>query len=149
MAKLTKQEQEQRLQFDFQVIERMNCAVMKAQAYRTAADAKAQLRPIQTVTSARAAGHYRVDYHIKTLSGRGQYMKQTVVHVDVLSNGNYPYSEPSCWVISNPVPWSPHFRAGYPICTGELWKLAKGKMLLGQLLVHIAKLLNFDEVRAW
>lgn len=146
MARLTKQEQEDRLRFDYQVITQMNCEMMTASAYRTAADMKAQRNAIQSEAAAHVAIHYRVDYRIKTLSGRGQYMDKTTVHMDVLSNGNYPYSEPSCWVISSPIPWSPHFKTGYPVCTGEIWHLAKGQMLLGQLLVHITKLLNFDEV---
>jgi len=33
-----------------------------------------------------------------------------------------------------------------PVCLGETWLNAEGAMLLGQLFVHIAKLLNWDEV---
>src|SRR5262249_50449667 len=31
------------------------------------------------------------------------------------------------------------------ICLGELWTQARGAMTLGHLIVHICKLLNFDE----
>ncbi|HEX8335483.1 MAG TPA: hypothetical protein VF621_02065, partial [Pyrinomonadaceae bacterium] len=67
------------------------------------------------------------------------------VYVNLQANKNYPFSEPGCYVESR-MPWSPHFLKGRPICLGEIWQQAQGTMLLGQLLVHIAKLLNFDEV---
>jgi hypothetical protein len=62
-----------------------------------------------------------------------------------LAEGNYPFSKPASWVISKPIPWSPHFKYGAPICIGTIWSQS-GSTLLGHLLKHIAKLLNFDEV---
>jgi hypothetical protein len=146
MKPLMRQDLENRLRFDYEVVTRMANSVMRLTAYRNGTDLKAGTHPITTEAEAHQARHYRVEYRIKTLAGRGEYMDLTVVHVDLLCNGNYPYSEPACWVLSQPVPWSPHFKSGYPICLGEIWKEAKGNILLGQLLIHIARLLNFDEV---
>jgi hypothetical protein len=45
------------------------------------------------------------------------------------------------------MPWTPHFSRNRPICTDEeIWLAAKGRLLLGHWLVHVAKLLNFDEI---
>jgi hypothetical protein len=49
-------------------------------------------------------------------------------------------------VISDKVPWSPHFRKNLPVCAGEIWTESRGTMILGHLLIHVAKLLNFDEL---
>jgi hypothetical protein len=77
--------------------------------------------------------------------GPGQYSDRTTVKIDLLAN-NYPYSAPCCWTISTKTPWSPHFREGFPICiSNDLWESGSGKVLLGHLLIHIAKLLNLDE----
>src|SRR5262249_47522355 len=57
-----------------------------------------------------------------------------------------PFSEPACFVTSRPIPWSPHFLpSSGAICLGELWGQARGAMTLGHLIVHLCKLLNFDE----
>jgi hypothetical protein len=145
MAKLTREELNARLAYDYQVALAMRYQLMDVSAHRTSDDAKAGYRAITNKEDGYRAQHYRVEYRIRTLVGRGRYYDRTVVHIDLLANGNYPYSDPSCWVISKEMPWSPHFKEGAPICIGEIWREAKGRLLLGHLLRHIAKLLNFDE----
>lgn len=147
MPSLNPEDLRARLQFDYQVVMRMRSPLMQVAAYRGLGDLKALRNPITSVDEGHLATHYLVDYRVKTLVGRSIYSDQTVMRVDVLAGTNYPYSEPVCWVLDNcKMPWSPHFLRGRPICTeAKWWKAAEGAMLLGQLLVHVAKLLNFDE----
>jgi hypothetical protein len=67
-----------------------------------------------------------------------------VVHVAPLANGDYPRSAPTAWVVSDVVPWTPHFAANVPVCHGDhMW--APNRTLLVDYIIHIGKLLNFDE----
>lgn len=125
----------------------MRCPVMSVSAFRNADDLDKQRNQILSESEGHLATHYRIDYFIKTLIGPDQYSDKTTAKIDLLANGNYPYSAPASWVISSKIPWSPHFREGFPICiSNDLWESASGRMLLGGLLVHIAKLLNLEEI---
>ncbi|MEO5927528.1 MAG: hypothetical protein ABIO72_02380 [Patescibacteria group bacterium] len=64
---------------------------------------------------------------------------------DLMSGGNYPESTPSAQVVSRPLPFSPHVGASGAVCLGESWRLSQGQQLLGELVVHVARLLNLDE----
>lgn len=146
MAGLEKDDLRSRLLLDYRVALRMQNPLMQVTAYRNIDDLKKRRNPIASDQEGHLATHYFVDYQIRTLVGRGIYSDRTGVHVDLHAANNYPFSEPGCWVVEGKMPWSPHFIKGRPICLGEIWQQARGTMLLGQLLVHIAKLLNFDEV---
>jgi hypothetical protein len=146
MAGLGQDDLRSRLQLDFRVASRMRSPLMQIAAYRNVDDLQKRRNPITSDDDGHLATHYFVDYHIRTLVGRGVYSDRTGVNVDLQANNNYPFSEPGCWVVEGRMPWSPHFMKNRPICLGEIWLQAQGTMLLGQLLVHIAKLLNFDEV---
>jgi hypothetical protein len=143
---LTAAQRRSRLAFDWEVSQAMNGEVIHAVAYRTTADLEAQRNPITSLADAGDATKYRVDFHVPTLVAAGRFVPVTTIGFD-LDTGDYPISEPATWIVSDHTPWSPHFRRGSPVCLGELWTEAKGNMLLGQLFVHIAKLLNFDERR--
>jgi hypothetical protein len=145
MPRLSQDELHERLQLDSRVVMRMHGPTMKVTAYRSVDDVHARRRPLTAEGDGHLATHYLAEYHMRTLSGPDRYCDRTLVHLDLLANGNYPFSEPSCWVLSSPMPWSPHFKEGNPICLGEIWREANA-ILLGHLLIHIAKLLNFDEV---
>jgi hypothetical protein len=124
----------------------MSCALMEVSAHRSLDDAKSQRLPIVKAVDGHLGRFYRVHYRIPTLGGAGKYSNSTTIVIDLAANGGYPLSEPACWVISQPMPWSPHFREGSVICLGELWTERKGQILLGHLLGHIARLLNWDEI---
>lgn len=134
-----------RLKLDFEIMTLMSNPFLSFEAYRNVDDLRARRRAILTAAEGQLARHYRVEYQIRTLVGRGRYSKLTTVHFDLFADNNYPYSQPACFVIDSEMPWSPHFYPGVPICVGRIWEQAEGSMLLGQLMVHIAKLLNFDE----
>lgn len=125
----------------------MRSPVMSVSAFRNADDLDKQRNHILSDEEGHLATHYRIDYFMKTLIGPEQYSDKTTAKIDLLANGNYPYSAPACWVISSKIPWSPHFRKGFPICiSNDLWESGSGSMPLGSLCVHIAKLLNLDEI---
>lgn len=146
MAGLGPDDLRSRLQHDYRVVSRMRSPLMQVAAYRGVDDLRKRRNPITSEHEGQLATHYFVDYHIKTLVGRDLYSDRTSVQIDLQANNNYPFSEPGCYVVESRMPWSPHFIKGRPICLGEIWRQAQGTMLLGQLLIHIAKLLNFDEV---
>lgn len=145
MRRLTPEELKSRLRLDFQVFQRMQGTIFTGEAYRSKVDLDGRRNPITSVDQGHLATKYRVDFHVKTLIGPGRFANLTTIGVD-LEVGNYPNAEPATWVITKPVPYSPHFKEGYPVCLGETWERSKGWMLLGQLLVHTAKLLNWDEI---
>jgi hypothetical protein len=124
----------------------MNNPLMQVAAYRNVDDLMKRRNPVTADHEGHLATHYFADYHIRTLVGRNVYSDHTGVRIDLQANNNYPFSEPGCYVVEGKMPWSPHFLKGRPICLGEIWRQAQGTMLLGQLLIHVAKLLNFDEV---
>ncbi len=133
-----------RRRFDYQVVSAMSGTLWAARAYACAAGLAHYRRPITTLDQAHRASRYAVTFHVPTLIGPGQIAEQTVIGFDLDVQG-YPSTEPNTWIISPHVPYSPHFRRGSPVCTGEIWRTAKGQLLLGQLLNHVARLLNWDE----
>lgn len=133
-----------RLKFDYQTAMMMRSPPMKITAYRNADDLRKRFNPINSEDEGHLATCYLVDYFIRTLIGPDEYSNETSVKIDLLANNNYPFSEPSCWVVSTPSPWSPFFKDGYPVCLGGFWEAGEGGILLGHLIVKIAKLLNFD-----
>jgi hypothetical protein len=147
MAKLTFEELKSRLKLDYQVVVKMRSPLMSVTAYRNAEDLEKRRNPIVSEEEGHLATHYLVDYYIRTLVGRDEYSDKTSVKFDLLANGNYPYTIPGCFVTSSRMPWTPHFQEGVPICTDHnMWEEAQGRMLLGDWVVHVAKLLNFDEI---
>jgi hypothetical protein len=111
--------------------------------HRTPEDVRANSGPVP-VGDRTPPAHYRVVYDYDTLRAPGARHRPTVVHVAPLASGGYPTTQPSAWVISEVVPWTPHFAANVPICHGtHAW--APNRTQLVDYVVHIGKLLNFDE----
>lgn len=133
-----------RLAFDYRVVRHMNGSIFDAEAYATTDDLAHRRDPI-TGDEGEQAKKYRVRFRVPTLIGPGSFAPETEIGFD-LGVREYPTAEPLTWVLSDHLPFSPHFKAGAPICLGEIWAEARGHMLLGSLLVHVARLLNWDEV---
>jgi hypothetical protein len=111
--------------------------------HRSAEDARTDRNPVP-FDDRNPATHYRVTYDLDTLVGPGKRHRPTTVHVAPLANGGYPASAPSAWVISDRVPWTPHFAANVPICHGgHVWIPYRTQLV--DYVVHLGKLLNFDE----
>lgn len=111
--------------------------------HRSADDARTGRSPV-TFDDGSPATHYRVTYDFDTLIAPAKRHRPTVVQVSPLANGAYPASPPSSWVVSEHVPWTPHFAANVPICHGgHVWIPYRTQLV--DYVVHIGKLLNFDE----
>jgi hypothetical protein len=156
MPKLTPEERQDRLRFDYRVVMHMHMKqmqkskpVMQVFAFRNPDDLAKRRNPILSEDQGHLATHYLVDYSIRTLIGPDAYSDKTTISFDLQANGNYPFSMPGVFVVESetPHPWTPHFRSGLPVCIDhDWWQEGGGTILLGQLLVHVAKLLNFDEI---
>jgi hypothetical protein len=144
MPRLTAEDRRGRRVLDFRVLTAMGerCPLIDVEAYASAGDLRARRNRITDPASAHRAAHYRIAYRIKTLTGPGRFADETVIHIDA-ETANYPFTAPASWVLTE-VPYSPHFKAGTVVCIGDLWD-PSGRTLLGHLVRHHAKLLNWDE----
>lgn len=131
--------------FDLRVLTDMRCPVFDFEAYRTMADLERR-RPVAADPAAGAAvTKYRWIFRIRTHVSRDQFAAQTEIGVNT-DVADYPRQPPGTWILSSHVPWSPHFMRNAPVCIGpELWAPAGGHSTLGELAIHIAHLLNWDE----
>ncbi|WP_445147768.1 hypothetical protein [Baekduia sp. Peel2402] len=146
MARLSSGQLDSRLRVDERTSALINedPAPIMITAHATAHDAMRGSAVIPAESTTRPPEHYRVVYDFETLVAPDRRSRPTIVHIDLLANGNYPFTEPICRVVGSKVPWTPHFDANWPICLGHGWS-AHGDKLLVDLIVHIARLLNFDE----
>ena len=142
---LTPDQLRSRLDLDFRVLHDMSSPLFTATAFRSAADLRQRRTPVLHATDGRDATHYLVTFHVPTLIGPGRFSATTTIGLDLTVRG-YPFVEPLTWLESDPVPFSPHFKRGAPVCIGEAWQQAGGRMLLGQLVIHVCRMLNWDEI---
>lgn len=142
---LSHQQRASRLAYDYKVAMSMIGPVIPSIITFTDNAAFASNNPIGSEEQASSAQLYKVAYRVRTLKGQGKFMDQCTTRFDLLAGGNYPFTPPLVTVISRPTPWSPHFHSSGTVCIGEGWRKARGKMLLAQLILHVAHLLNFDE----
>ncbi len=146
MAKLSPEELRNRLRFDWNIMQQMKSPLVTIRAFGSMSDLASRIRPILNGEEGHKAVAYLVEYRIRSLIDTGKFHDRFDVSMDLLAGGNYPFSQPACFVVSEPIPWSPHFLPGNgAVCLGELWAAAKGDITAAHLLIHIAKLLNFDE----
>jgi len=146
VPKLSLEQLQSRLRFDWAIARKMNGPLVLFQAFKSLADLGRRKDPVVKEEDGHRARAYSVEYRVRSLVGEGEFHDRFHVSFDLLNGGDYPFTEPACFVTSTPIPWSPHFlpRTG-AICLGELWTQARGAMTLGHLVIHVAKLLNFDE----
>jgi hypothetical protein len=142
---LTPDERRERQRTDHRLIDALDAdpCPIRVTGHRSAEDVRANRDPV-LVGDQNPPSHYRVVYDFDTLRGPGVRHRPTVVHVAPLANGAYPASSPSAWVISDVMPWTPHFAARVPICHGDHVWMANRTQLVDYI-IHIGKLLNFDE----
>ena len=146
MPRLSPAEMGSRLAFDYQAAMPLNGSLIRVSAHRSFNDAWSGRVPITNVQQGHMARAYLAIYRFDTLVGPNQRRSHNVVAFDLLAGGNYPYSSPAATTKTRPVPWTPHFNPeNGQICLGMGWSEAKGEMLFAHLLMHVARLLNFDE----
>lgn len=131
--------------FDFRILEAMRCQVFDFKAFVTSSDLDGWSREIEDAARAGDASKYRFFLRVPTLVGPGEFSSETAFSVDT-DVIDYPDNEPNTWVVSAKTPWSPHFVKGAPVCIGsEFWAARRGHVTLGHLVIHLARLLNWDE----
>jgi hypothetical protein len=134
----------ERRAFDFRILNDMRCESFDFEAYRTTADLEQRRRPVVDSADGSTAAKYCWIFKVKTPISRDQFAAETEIGVDTDAIG-YPFHPPQTWVMSGHVPWSPHFMINAPICIGpELWRPMGGAMMLGELVINLAHLLNWD-----
>ncbi|HXM58935.1 MAG TPA: hypothetical protein VOB72_26275 [Candidatus Dormibacteraeota bacterium] len=143
--RLTQEQLQSRLRFDWHVLSEMWDPVVVGWAYASTSHLERRWDPVESIAQAHRATKYRVDYHVPTLIGPGTFAPVTTIGFD-LAVGDYPYQPPATWVVSEHIPYSPHFRRGAPVCIGDFWEAGRGQVLLAHLVIHVARLLNWDEV---
>ncbi len=142
---LTPDQLRSRLALDWRVIEAMACPTFVGHAYATRADLDTDHNRITSADDGHRARFYRLVFNVPTLAKGGALTPRTDVGVD-LGVAGYPIAEPTSWCLTSPSPWSPHFEPNSgSICTGTMWQTGDGEQLLGHLVVHIARLLNWQE----
>lgn len=130
---------------DFKIVRDMCCATFLAEAYRSPSDRDQHRRPIVAENAAVDACSYRFTFKIATLVERDVFVPMTEIGVDT-DVTDYPLKEPRTSVLSSHTPWSPHFMRGAPVCIGgEFWSPRRGHVTIGDLAIHLARLLNWDE----
>lgn len=145
-ARLTLAELRGRLAFDLRVMQALASRYLgPVRAFASERD----LRDGRAITA--ADGNvvpviYLVEYLFPMAKSATERMTRAAARFDLLAGGNYPYSGPAVQMVSTPLPFSNrvHPFTG-AVCTGSTWVSAAGNMLLAQLIVHVMRLLNFDE----
>jgi len=149
MPRLTPQQYYSRLKFDAEVAMGLEAPWLLVEAFPNARRLKPKDR-IRSPAYHRPPKAYVVTYSFDTLGTGGVRQRPTVILFDTEGGRNYPFGEPNVTVLKDrcSVPWSPHFASwSGAVCLGDRWGRSRGSMLLGQLIVHVARLLNFDEPR--
>jgi hypothetical protein len=147
-----------RLAFDYRVVMAMakTSSLIRVEAYANPHDLKQRRQQI-TDERAESAGYYHVHYDIGSLVRGGNIHHGFDVEFDLISRGTYPESRGGLAIsaggitatcVSQLIPWSPHFLDGIgTICLGSIWRGAD-HTLLSHVIIHVAKLLNWDECMA-
>jgi hypothetical protein len=131
--------------FDLRVLSDMRCATFDFEAYRTTADLEYRRSQVTDPAAGAAVTRYRWIFRIRTHIDRTRFASQTEIGVNT-DVSDYPRKPPATRILSNHVPWSPHFMKNAPVCIGpELWAPTGGYITLGELAINIAHLLNWDE----
>lgn len=148
MPALSPQELRRRLAFDAKVAGGLHSQYLSVRGYTSLENVRAGKVSSPTDAEAGRVVLYEATYAFPMLADEGRSLERAVARFDLLAGGSYPLSAPSVQIVSQPLPWSPHIhRQTGSFCIGSGWNQARGKMLLAQLMVHLMRILNFDEPR--
>jgi len=142
---MKRKELAERRKFDLRVLSDMRCATFDFEAYRTLSDLGHRRSQVTDPAAGADVTKYRWIFRVRTHVSRTTFEPQTEIGVNT-DVPDYPRQPPGTFILSNHVPWSPHFMKNAPVCIGpELWAPTGGYITLGELAINIAHLLNWDE----
>lgn len=145
MARLSPSQLRSRLAFDHRVIRGLT-ATDHVTIQPVFVDGRREREVTIEDGEAGLATRYLVAYRFPILVGPGSTTNHAMVRFDLLGGGSYPHSAPVVEVLSQPRPWTPHVHpTSGAVCIGHGWSRAQGRMLAAHLIVHVMRLLNFDE----
>ncbi len=147
MARLTPAEQRDRRGWDYEIVRKLaspHLGSVRAFAGDSGQGTRREVTEAEGLAG--RATQYVVEYHFETLAGPNDWLSRSVAQFDLEAGGSYPHTKPAVTFVSRPIPWCPHVKpVTGVVCLGEGWVQAQGQMLLAQLIVHVMRLLNYDE----
>lgn len=147
MARLSASELRSRLAFDFRVMMAMRSptlAITRAYADHHSVRWGRDVTPDEG--EAGRARVYVVRFAFPHLIEPGRVASSFDVQLDLCAGGEYPHSAPLVTVLSRPLPYCDHIDRGGVFCAGHGWR--GSKTLAAQLVIHIARVVNFDQPTA-
>ena len=147
MGRLTPAELRSRLAYDYEVMRGLEGPSLKSwRGFASGAQAAAGVEASPAQGTKGLVTFYEVDFAFPMLGAPGVPLPKATARFDLLAGGNYPSTPPLVQFISRPLPFCLRVASGGGIvCIGPGWSEAGGHMLLGQLIVHVMRLVNFDE----
>ena len=146
MARLNPAEQRTRRAFDYEIVRRLASPHLSVRAFASDSGARTERELTPAEGAAGRATLYLVEYRFEMLTGLSERASRSVARFDLEAGDSYPHSKPLVTFVSRPVPWCGHVHpVNGVVCLGPGWEQSQGRMLLAQLIVHVMRLLNFDE----
>lgn len=147
MGRLSPKDLRSRLAYDARICARLSSPHLVLSAHVSNEAMQKGIAATEAEAETGQASMYLARFNFATLTGPGVTTPTVAVSFNLLAGGNYPFSEPLVSVVSpRPLPWSPHVHPGSgTVCIGEVWSRSRGQMLFGQLVVHVMRVMNFDE----
>lgn len=135
-----------RTSLDYRVVTHARpCSSVEVTAYDTIAAFERGLVISEANGEAGRARYYRADLKFPILTGPETMTTEPVIALLDISADTHPFSDPRVSIVTRPLPWSPHVSSGGLVCIGTTWREARGRMLLLDLIAHVARFLNCDE----
>lgn len=144
---LTSAQLRSRRRFEYDVLRAMTGEVVQSTAHADPRAMASGRDPIIDPQHALFATCYVVTLHVPTLVGPTATRRSTTIAINARVP-DYPFAPPLVWAVHRPVPWNPHFHPDTGVfCIADAWDRERGTTLLGDVIVHLARLLNWDEQR--
>lgn len=147
MARLTPAELRSRLAYDYEVMLGLDGPTIESwRGFVSHAAAAAGVEATPAEAAAGLVTLYSVTYAFPMLSEANVRLPRATATFDLTAGGNYPSTDPAVQFVSHPRPYCPRVSpVSGVVCVGPGWFQSRGHMLLAQLVVHVMRLVNFDE----
>ncbi len=146
MSQLSLEALRARLALDYRTMRSLRGAALgRVEAFASPLDLASGREATEAQGLAGFATAYRIEFRFPMRRSAHEALHRARVVVSVTSR-DYPYAEPFVAFERDAIPFCPHVRpvTGH-VCLGEAWRVAEGNWLLANLVIHVMKLVNFDE----